>query len=324
MAFPRIGSPFIEDGHVTVWGESQRIPLPEYAHGARSPFARYSERHIAPPGPRWYPKWYTWYMTTGAPTALVDARRPQPLWEQTADYLRDTIASGVYPEGSRLPAERELCLELDVSRVTLRKALSALVEEGVLSASHGRGWYVSSSSTPASAPPSGNGDWSNVLESFSETAARMGLVADSVVFEQRIAPASLDEAEELVVAPGTPLLHLGRVRRLDGVPIAVDRTRCAAHLLPRAEELDFSSASLYAELSAAGIEIARAETTIEAREADQSAADRLAMEPGRPILVMRQAAVEASGRPVLLSTIEYSGERYRLRTSFTRSRSPRR
>lgn len=269
-------------------------------------------------------KWYTWYMTTGAPTTPVDARRPQPLWEQTADYLREAIESGVYPDGSRLPAERELCLELDVSRVTLRKALSALVDEGVLSASHGRGWYVSPSATTTSAPSTGSGDWSNVLESFSETAARMGLVADSVVFEQRIAPASLDEAEELVVAPGTPILHLGRVRRLDGVPIAVDRTRCAAHLLPRAQELDFSSASLYAELSAAGIEIARAETTIEAREADQSAANRLSMEPGRPILVMRQAAVDSSGRPVLLSAIEYSGERYRLRTSFTRSRTARR
>ncbi|WP_382304559.1 GntR family transcriptional regulator [Herbiconiux sp. UC225_62] len=246
----------------------------------------------------------------------IDSSRAEPLWAQTADYVREQIASGAYGEGMRLPAERELCLTLNVSRVTLRKALVSLVEEGVLSSSHGRGWYVSQ-------PDGGEapaGDWPNSLESFSETAARMGLVSDSLVIEQRISPATLDEGEELGVAPGTPLLRLGRVRRLDGVPIAIDNTRVPASLIPQAADVDFATGSLYATLGDSGIDIARAEATIEARDADATIAKHLDIEVGRPILVMKQTSVDARDRPVLISTIEYSGDRYRLRTVFTRSK----
>jgi DNA-binding GntR family transcriptional regulator len=247
---------------------------------------------------------------------MIDSSKAEPLWSQTADYVREQIATGAYSEGMRLPPERELCLTLNVSRVTLRKALVSLVEEGVLSASHGRGWYVS---VAGSSEPTA-GDWPNSLESFSETAARMGLVSDSIVIDQRVAPATLDEAEELGVAPGTPLLRLGRVRRLDGVPIAIDNTRLPASLIPRAAEVDFTTGSLYATLGESGIDIARSEATIEARDADSTIAGHLGIDEGRPILVMKQLSVDARDRPILISTIEYSGDRYRLRTVFTRSK----
>ena len=251
---------------------------------------------------------------------MIDSSKAEPLWAQTADYVREHIATGDYLEGMRLPPERELCLTLNVSRVTLRKALMSLVEEGVLSASHGRGWYVA---TGAQAEPAA-GDWPNSLESFTETAARMGLVSDSIVIDQRISPASLDEAEELAVAPGTPLLRLGRVRRLDGVPIAIDHTRLPAALIPGGDHIDFTTASLYAVLDECGTDITRSEATIEARDADEVIAGHLGIDAGRPILVMRQLSVDARDRPVLISTIEYSGDRYRLRTVFTRSKPARR
>jgi len=244
----------------------------------------------------------------------VRAAGSRPLWEQTADFISAQIENGTYPPGARLPPERELCVALDISRVTLRKALASLVDRDTLSSSHGRGWYVASGDTR---PPAG--EWPNSLESFTETAERMGLTADSVVIEQHVSPANFDEAEELTVAPGTPLLRLSRVRRLDGVPIAVDHTRLPAHLITDLAELDFSTGSLYATLDDSGVEIIRAEATIEARDATPETAAHLGIEVSRPVLVMRQLAYDARDRPLLTSTIEYSGDRYRLRTMFTRT-----
>lgn len=236
---------------------------------------------------------------------------PEPLWIQALQLIRAEIDEGALQPGMRLPPERELCQQLNISRMTLRKALNQLVEDGVLNSSHGRGWYVAKAQAA-------DREWPSNLESFSETAARMGLTASSRVLTAHARPANLDEAEDLGIAPGTPLFRLERVRLLDGVPIALDLTRIAASLVPDLGEHDFSSESFYDSLAAAGVEPARANSTIEAREADAYTAEQLNLAVGKPVLVMHQVAVDAADRPLFTSVISYVGERYRLRTSFAR------
>jgi GntR family transcriptional regulator len=235
---------------------------------------------------------------------------PEPLWIQAADLIRDEIDKGVLKRGARLTPERELCEQLGISRVTLRRALRQLVEEGLLSASHGRGWYITQRTSKK--------EWPNRLESFSETAARMGLRTHSAVVRAESNPASLDEAEQLSIAPGTALFRLERVRFLEGVPTALDLTYLPLSLVPDIAEADFAVNSLYATLSAAGIEPARADSTIEAGKADERTARLLRIAAGDPLLVMWQLALSAQREPLFVSSIQYVGERYRLRTSFTR------
>jgi GntR family transcriptional regulator len=236
---------------------------------------------------------------------------PEPLWIQAVNLIRGEIEKGILKPGMRLAPERELCRQLGISRVTLRKALGRLVEEGVLSASHGRGWYV----TQAVAKK----EWPNSLESFSETAARMGLKPRSKVLTAQASPATIDEAEPLGIAPGTPLFRLERVRLLDGVPIALDLSCIPLALVPEVEKVDFRTRSFYSTLSAAGVEPVRADSTIEATKADDRAAEHLDVAPGDPLLVMHQVVLGAEQEPLFVSTIRYAGERYRLRTSFARS-----
>lgn len=233
-----------------------------------------------------------------------------PLWAQAAAYVQAEIADGRLEPGMRLPPERELCARLDVSRVTLRKALGKLVADGVLESSHGRGWFVARSGARK--------DWPNSLESFSETARRMGLVASSRILRWEIAPATIDEGEELGIAPGTPVFHLERVRLLDDVPIAIDDSRVPTDLVPGLDDVDFSRASLYDELTKAGLDPGRAESTIEAREADEFVSANLSIPVGKPVLMMRQVVVDATDRPMFSSRILYAGDRYRLRTAFAR------
>lgn len=245
--------------------------------------------------------------TTASP---IRADYPEPLWVQAVQLITDEIAQGRLAEGSRLPPERELCQQLGISRVTLRKALLQLVDDGVLASSHGRGWYVASAKVAK--------EWPNNLESFTETARKMGLEASSRVLRAEVAPADLDEAESLSIAPGTPVFHLDRIRLLEGVPTALDTTIVPAALIGEAEAVDFAHGSLYEELERAGASPERADSTIEARESDAETAEALGVAPGKPLLVMRQLVHGADGRAVALSTLRYVGERYRLRTVFAR------
>lgn len=242
----------------------------------------------------------------------IRADYPEPLWIQAVELIRGEIASGVLKPGMRLPPERELCQQLSLSRATLRKALNQLVSYGVLNSSHGRGWYVAQQAPVKK-------EWPSSLESFSETAARMGLTAASEVLSAQEMPATFDEAEELGIAPGTGLFRLERVRLLSGVPIALDLTRMAGRLVPEIGSHDFARESLYEALAKAGIEPVRANSTIEAREADAYTAEHLNLAAGKPLLVMHQLAVDAAERPLFASIIKYAGDRYRLRTSFARS-----
>jgi GntR family transcriptional regulator len=161
--------------------------------------------------------------------------------------------------------------------------------------------------------------WPNSLESFTEAATRMGLTPTSRVLRAEVAPANLDEADDLSIAPGTPLFHLERIRFLNGVPIAVDRNALPADSVPDFGERDFSEESLFTALSEVGIEFVRADSTIEAREAEASLAEHLELNEGKPVLVMHQIVHDRADKPIFVSTIRYSGERYRMRTFFARS-----
>ncbi|MFJ4714532.1 GntR family transcriptional regulator [Streptomyces sp. NPDC088785] len=231
-----------------------------------------------------------------------------PLWEQAADLIREDIARDGLGAGDRLPSERDLCVRFDISRVTLRKALLHLVDQGLLTATHGRGWFV--------AAPAPAREWPNDLESFSATARRKQMTARSLVLAQERVLATLDDADRLDVPAGTALLRLDRVRLLNDVRIAVDRTLVVDALAPGLTEVDFTSASLFAELDARGVTLDRSETAIEARAADRALARELEIEPGAPVLRLDQTIYARDHRPALLSTVDYSGERYRLRTTF--------
>jgi GntR family transcriptional regulator len=233
-----------------------------------------------------------------------------PLWSRTAELIGDQIERGELAAGARLPPERELCARLDISRVTLRKALAHLVDRGVLTSSHGRGWFVTT------AAPATEREWPNDLESFTATALRKHLRPGAVVLLHDVHPASLDDAERLLVPAGTPLLRLERVRLLNDVRIGVDRTLMPTAVAPGLERVDFSTASLFEELRDRGVRLDRSVVTIEARGADPALAANLDMAEGTPVLVLDQTIYGRDQRPLLLSTVRYSGERYRLRTTF--------
>ncbi|HEY8458653.1 MAG TPA: GntR family transcriptional regulator [Actinopolymorphaceae bacterium] len=235
---------------------------------------------------------------------MIDASLP--LHERVRNRLAADILSGVYARGTRLPSERELCTRLGVSRVTLRRALTDLSKDGLVIPSHGRGWYVAAERV---------GEPANVLMSFSAMARAQRLTPSSTVLSQQVRPADLDEAQQLGIAPGAQILDLRRLRMLDGLPVALDRSRVPLAIAPTLADQDFANGSLYDALTEAGWPPHRADYDVEALPADPEQARLLDIEPGHPLLVTRQVTYSVEGRVIELGGIIYRGDRYRFRAT---------
>jgi len=241
--------------------------------------------------------------------ALDPARTDIPLYQQVQRAIAEHIAAGRLVPGQQLPSERRLCARFGISRVTARRALASLVDEGLIQASPGKGWFVSDGHL--SEPP-------NALLSFTALARERGLEPSARVLRQEVRDASMDEAESLQVAPGAQVLELERVRLLDGLPVAVDRALLPLAQCPALADADFTQDSVYEILrSSSQIVPSSAECTLEAAPAGPVVAPLLDLDPSSPVLVSRQTTFDQRGRAVESSRLVYRGDRYRFRTTLT-------
>jgi GntR family transcriptional regulator len=240
---------------------------------------------------------------------------PHPLHHEVSLVLADEIERGRLRRGTPLPPERALCEQLGVSRVTLRKALSTLAEQGLLSPSHGRAWFVTDSTL---------GELPNLLQSLTEQAEARGLKAASRMMRATVRGTSLDEADQLEVAPGTPLFEMHRLRLLDGLPVAVDHVRIPLDVCPALATADFGAVSLYQTLEAHGVMLYRCDFVIQAMSADAALAEALEVPLATPLLLAIGTAFGERERPIELSQVHFIGERYRFRASLYRNHSPHR
>jgi GntR family transcriptional regulator len=231
------------------------------------------------------------------------------LHRRVSRVIAEDIAAGVLTPGDRLPSERELSEKLHVSRATVRRALADLVDEGLIESRAGRGSFVSSGPI---------GEAPNALMSLSELGASRGLTTESRVLSSDIRPATPDEAEALELAPGAPVFVLERLRLLDGIPMSLDTNRVPLAVAPDLPEIDFTSASLYETLDAAGVGPVRAIYSVQAVEADVRRARLLEVAPGAPLLETETVAYDRTGQRVELGEMIYRGDRYRFRASLTR------
>jgi len=233
-------------------------------------------------------------------------------WRQVYRSIADQITTGVLEAGDRLQGERDLSVTFGVGRTTVRRALAELERDGLVEPLPGRGNFVSGG--PLSE--------SNALVGLTELAAERGLSTTSIVERAEIRSASLEEAETFGMAPGAPLFHLERLRLLDGLEFALSDSLIPASRAPGLEDVDFRTASLYAELDARGASPVRAEYWVWAGRADERAAALLAIEAGDPVLFSDTRTTDARRRVIQTARVVYRADRYRLRTVLTRRRRP--
>ncbi|MER7971606.1 GntR family transcriptional regulator [Streptomyces sp. NPDC096080] len=236
---------------------------------------------------------------------------PTAIHVQISEHIRLRIASGEWPAHYRLKSEPELAQEFGVSRGTLRRALTTLIEEGLLRQVRGRGTFVTSTTIePAIAQK---------LSTLSEDFASQGVVTTTTVRECALIVPPKPVAALLDLAPGTPVLSLTRVRATDEGPVALLSNFVRTDLTPGIERVDFTSASLFGVLEGTyGLKIATARRTFGAEAATPAVAEALALDEGAPVQYLQQVTYLADDRPVEYSDVWIHSGRLRVTSLLVR------
>ena len=148
-----------------------------------------------------------------APDPVFSPVRSQTAFEETLERLGTAIKLGLLEPGQRLPAERDLCAQLGISRSTLRQALTALVQSGHLRAVRGRrgGTFVAERPPPAERPSRELIEgWRDICDV--RLATELGV---AVLAVERTDPAALAPLDELVAAMAERLDDFPAYRHAD-------------------------------------------------------------------------------------------------------------
>jgi GntR family transcriptional regulator len=228
-----------------------------------------------------------------------------PLYVQLKEELINAIAQGEFATGDQLPSQRALCDQYGMSHMTVRRAISELINEGVIYAIPGKGIYVAERKQEAEAGP---------LIGFTEDMARRGMVASSRVLAAEIVNASTLLARTLGVDVGAPLVYLRRLRLANHEPMAVQTSYLPHTLCPGLLDYDLSTNSLFSLLrDRYKLALADSQVAVESALADEESEHLLGLKAPAALLITEQLTFLSSGQIIEFTRSVYRADRYRMR-----------
>jgi len=220
-----------------------------------------------------------------------------PLYRRLHRVLRDAIDKQVLAPHEALPAERDMAEALKISRITVRKALHDLAEDGLVVRMPGAGTFVAARHDAGSAK----------LTSFHEEMRARGLEPSDIWLGRSEGGATPSESLALGLSPGEPVFRFSRIRCADGVPVALEYTTTPAFALP---SLDAVESSLYKSLAGAGHRPVRALQRIRAVTFTPEQTQLLKTAEKHCGLLIERRAFLRDGRSVEVTQSYYRGDAY--------------
>lgn len=236
----------------------------------------------------------------------VERRSGIALWRQIADQIRLAIASGEFTD--RLPPEMSLSARFGVNRHTVRAAISALMQEGVLRAEQGRGTFIERKRRLAY--PIG------ARTRFSQGLRGQAKDRRGVLLSHAVEAANEATADALGLAAGARVIRLEMLSEADGRPVSRSTSFFDAGRFAGIEKAYAESGSVTTALKTFGIsDYFRHSTLISARHASDADLSDLKLSPGAIVLVTIYANVDAQDRPVQFSESRFAADLVELSVS---------
>src|SRR5262245_9408891 len=162
------------------------------------------------------------------------------LWRRIADELEQSIARGTFKPGTRLPGEIDIAQRFGVNRHTVRRAIAALAQRGLVRAERGSGTYIEQRRIPYPIRP---------RTRFSDIVGGAGHAVSGRLIAHATEEADPELARRLKLKAGTPLLRLELLRHADRVPISAATTWLEAQRFPGAARVYAATNSITRMLS---------------------------------------------------------------------------
>jgi len=233
------------------------------------------------------------------PTDWLDATGG-PRYKRLQKRIEEGIATEILLPNASLPPEREIAALTGLSRVTVRKAMSALVDKGAVIQQQGSGSFV------ADAAPRVEQSLSR-LTSFTEDMARRGMDTESHWLERGVFLPSPEEIKNLGLQAGESVSRIARLRVAGGRPMAIERASLPPDVLPNPIAV---TRSLYEVLGRDGNRPDRAAQKISAVNLNEDDAALLGVAPGAAGLSIERISFLPSGRVAEFTRSIYRGDAY--------------
>lgn len=159
----------------------------------------------------------------------------EPLYYQIREHIREKINSGEYPPNSMIPSEAELCEIYDVSRVTVRRAILDLVQEGLLNRGKGKGTFVAENYGLTTV---------NGVQSFTQELLGLNMRPSAKLLSCKVHLAEPSLRQKLELAEGEQVITISRLRLTNNEPCMVEVMNFPYKLVPGLEEKDLNQ-SIY-------------------------------------------------------------------------------
>ncbi|WP_050641456.1 MULTISPECIES: GntR family transcriptional regulator [Clostridia] len=228
----------------------------------------------------------------------IDHKSMVPMYKQIINILNDKIASGELKPGDKLPSEAELVETYQVSRITIRSAISELEDLGLIVRSRGKGTFVASKKELYSADD---------RIGFTHSCQQEGKTARTEVLEVSWVYPTLSDVEFLMVEEDTTILCTKRLRYVDGVPTMIETNHYNSKFAFLEKE-DLSQ-SLFDILRKHKIEMGNSIRTLEVGYANSHEASLLKVKTGDALLLFTDRHHEENGNPLFVSRQVYCTER---------------
>ncbi|HXD42801.1 MAG TPA: GntR family transcriptional regulator [Ramlibacter sp.] len=239
---------------------------------------------------------------------------PLPKYHRIYLVLREQLQDGRFAQG--VPGELALMQQFGVARVTVRRALEQLAQEGLIAREPGRG-------TRAIGPPQRTGAAANdpmrtQLTGLLENLVSMGLRTSVKVLDVDTVSASEAVAAALRLRPGDPVQKAVRVRSTRAGPLSHITTYVPAEVARRFGRRELSRKPILLLLEESGVKVGRAVQTISARLADAEVAGHLDLAVGSALLAVRRLIYDEQERPVQWLHGLYRPDRYEYEMQLSR------
>ena len=223
-----------------------------------------------------------------------------PAYIQIHDHIKKEIDEGKWEIGQRLPSERDLSDQFQVSRMTLRQAITLLVEEGVLERRVGSGTYVASNRVQ---------EKMRGTTSFTEIIKSQGKDPSSKLISYRRTLPNKKEADQLGIPVSETIIRMERVRFADQVPVVYEVATIPEKFIKSFKKEEVTS-HFFQTLEDHGYRIGKSQQTIYARLANDKIASYLSIPKGHPILALTQVSYLDDGTAFEYVKSQYVGDRF--------------
>lgn len=242
-------------------------------------------------------------------STMIDKNSPIPIYYQLEQYIKNLIETGGLQPGDAIPSERELGEKFEISRMTVRQAITNLANERILYRVKGKGTFVMEPKLEQSLQG---------LTSFTEDMKARGMKASSKLISFELISADRELAKQLNMEEGGPIYEIKRIRLAEEIPMALERTYINAHIVTGVtEEIVRSSLYQYIE-NTLNLKIGSGLQLIEASLANSEEQKHLQITEETPILLMERKTCLEDNTAFEIVKSSYRADRYKFMVNLQR------